>query len=99
MPTSTALPINVIYNPLKFVQQIELLTLTMIGSFASWRLMNVIYDNIYEPVVDHLVDCGGTDKYYLKIGRYYVQIGIVFKEIIKWIIIVIVLMLIYNIIN
>jgi len=92
-----SLSANIIYNPIEFVQEIELFTVAMIGSFASWRLMNIIYDNIYEPIVDVMIDGEKTDKYYAIIGRYNIQIGIVVKEIIKWIIMIIFLMLLYNI--
>lgn len=85
-----------VYNPIEFIQKIELFTLTMIGSFASWRLLNVIYDNIYEPIIDGIVDKGDHDKYYTQIGNYYIPIGIVVKEFIKWIIIIIFLMMLYN---
>lgn len=88
--------ITPIYNPIEFIQEVEVLTLTVIGSFASWRLLSVLYDNIYEPVIDEFVDGGETDKYYAKIGKYYVPIGVITKEFIKWFIIVVLLMLIYN---
>jgi len=88
---------NTIYDPIEFIDKIELLTITMIGTFATWRLLNVIFDNVYEPIIDNMVSDKKTDEYYTKIGRYYVQIGIVMKEFIKWIIMLIFLMLLFNI--
>uniref|UniRef100_A0A6C0CAZ3 Uncharacterized protein n=1 Tax=viral metagenome TaxID=1070528 RepID=A0A6C0CAZ3_9ZZZZ len=86
-----------IYDPIEFIDKIELITITMIGTFATWRLLNVIYDNIYEPIIDNIISEKKTDEYYTKIGRYYIQIGIVMKEFIKWVVMLIFLMLIFNI--
>jgi len=85
-----------IYNPIEFVERIEVITITVFGSFATWRLLNIIYDNIYEPVIDGIIDTNATDKYYAKIGHHYVPAGLIMKEFIKWIIIIILLMLLYN---
>ena len=88
---------STIYDPIEFIDKIELVTITMIGTFATWRLLNVVFDNIYEPIIDNMISEKKTDEYYAKIGRYYIQIGIVMKEFIKWVIMLIFLMLIFNI--
>lgn len=84
------------YDPVEFIRTVELFTIAMLGSFVTWKFLNAMYDNIYEPTIDILVDSEESEKYYIKIGKYYIQIGIIFKELIKWIIIIIILMLIYN---
>ena len=86
-----------IYDPFEFISKIELLTIAMLGSFITFKLLNSIYDNMYEPTIDMIVNSEKTDKYYVKIGKYYVQPAMIFKEFIKWIIFIIFLMLVYNI--
>jgi large-conductance mechanosensitive channel len=87
-----------IYDPVQFVGQLKVFTFVIIASFVTWKFFNAIYDNLYEPLVDVIIDSDETDKYYIKIGKYYVQTGLIFKEAIKWIIIIIALMMIYNMI-
>lgn len=86
-----------IYDPLEFMNKIGILTVTIIGSFITWKFLNALYDNIYEPSIDMIINSEKTDMYYVKIGKYYVQIGMIFKEFIKWIILIIFLMIAYNI--
>ena len=88
-----------IYDPFKFIKEVELLTLAFVGSFITIKFLNAIYENVYEPITDIMFDSNKTEKYYLKIGNNYVQIGTIIKEIIKWVILVFILMIIYNIIN
>lgn len=85
------------YDPLEFIGEIELFTIAVLASFVTWKLLNAIYDNIYEPVIDVVIDSEHCSDYYVKIGKYYVQMGTVIKDIIKWIIIIIFLMILYNI--
>ena len=87
-----------IYDPFEFVGKIGILTLAIIGSFITMKLLNSLYETVYEPMIDIMVDSDKTDSYYIKIGKYYVQIGMVIKEFIKWILLVIVIMIIYNIV-
>lgn len=86
-----------IYDPLEFMNKIGILTVTIIGSFITWKFLNALYDNIYEPSIDMIINSEKTDMYYVKIGKYYVQIGMIFKEFIKWVILIIFLMIAYNI--
>lgn len=85
-----------IYDPVEFMSQAELFTVAMLGSFVTWKFLNALYDNLYEPAVDIVIDSKDTDKYYVKIGTHYVQIGMLIKEFIKWAILIIILMLLYN---
>ena len=86
-----------IYDPFAFIGKIEVITIAIIGSFITMKLLNSLYEGIYEPMVDVLVDSKKTDDYYVHIGNYYVNIGVIFKEFIKWFILLIILMIIYNI--
>jgi len=87
-----------IYNPLEFIGEIELLTIAIVGSFVTLKFLNAIYENIYEPTIDVLIDSEKTDQYYIKYGKYYIQIGMIIKEFIKWFFLIILLMVIYNIV-
>ena len=86
-----------IYDPVEFMSQAELFTIAMLGSFVTWKFLNALYDNVYEPAVDIVIDSTETDKYYVKIGKHYVQIGMLIKEFIKWLLLIIILMLLYNV--
>ncbi len=85
-----------IYDPFEFIGKIELFTIAIVGSFITMKLLNSLYENMYEPMIDVMVDSGKTDSYYVKIGNYYVQIGMIIKEFIKWFLLIIILMIIYN---
>lgn len=87
---------NPSYDPIEFISKVELLTIAIIGSFITMKFLNAIYENLYEPTMDHLLGSEKSDKYYVKIGSYYVQIGMVIKEFIKWFLLVLILMIIYN---
>ena len=87
-----------IYDPLEFIGKIELLTIAILGSFITMKFLNAMYDNIYEPVIDIMIDSEKPDKYYIKIGKYYIQAGLIMKEFIKWFLLIIILMIVYNII-
>uniref|UniRef100_A0A6C0LTC7 Uncharacterized protein n=1 Tax=viral metagenome TaxID=1070528 RepID=A0A6C0LTC7_9ZZZZ len=89
---------SLIYDPFKFIGQIELFTMTVLGSFVTWKLLNALYDNFYELIIDIIVESGESDKYFMKIGKHHVQIGVIYKEFIKWIFIIIILMFGYNVI-
>lgn len=85
-----------IYNPFQFISKVELFTIAIIGSFITMKFLNAIYENLYEPALDVVIDTEKSDKYYIKMGKYYVQAGMIIKEFIKWFILIILLMLIYN---
>ena len=90
---------STIYDPFEFIGKAELFTITMLGSFVTWKLINVMYDQFYVPVVDVVVDSKDCDEYVLKIGNNYVRIGVIINEFIKWAIIIIILMIVYNLIT
>ena len=87
-----------IYDPIQFVCKIQILTIAIIGSFITIKFLNSLYENIYEPVLDNIIGSNQNDNYYVKIGKYYVQIGMVIKEFIKWLFLIVVLMIVYNIV-
>ena len=86
-----------IYDPFEFIGKIGLLTIAIIGSFITMKFLNAVYESIYEPAIDVFMDTEKSDNYYIKIGKYYVQASMIIKEFIKWIILIIILMLIYNV--
>lgn len=88
-----------IYDPIKFVNKIELFTFAIIGSFITMKFLNAIYENIYEPAVDVVVNSDKCDHYYINIGKYYIQTSMIIKEFIKWIMLIIILMFVYNLIH
>ena len=90
---------SLIYDPFEFVGKIEILTVAIIGSFITIKFLNSIYENIYEPTIDNIIGSEQSDNYYIKIGKYYVQIGAIIKEFIKWLLLIVILMIIYNIIT
>lgn len=89
---------NQIYDPIEFISKIELFTIAIIGSFITMKFLNAMYENIYEPVLDVVIDSEKTDDYYIKIGKYYIQAGMIIKEFIKWVLLILILMIVYNII-
>ena len=57
-----------IYDPVKFLTKINIFTIAVLGSFITWKLLNCLYTNIYDPAIDVLIDSTETDKYYTRIG-------------------------------
>lgn len=86
-----------VYDPLEFIGKVEIFTIAIIGSFVTMKFLNAMYDNIYEPAIDIVIDSETSEKYYIKIGKYYIQIGTIIKEFIKWFLLIIILMIIYNV--
>jgi len=84
------------YDPVEFMKKIELLTIAIFGSFITIKFLNALYDHLYEPAVDVIIDSDKSDNYYIKIGKYYIQMGMIIKEFIKWFLLIILLMIIYN---
>ena len=89
---------KITYNPLKFATRAEIFTLTVIGSFVTIKLINSMYENIYEPAI---AMCMPTkdQQYFIKIGRTYLQINLIIEEFAKWIILIVILMLVFNFIT
>lgn len=86
-----------IYDPFEFIGKVGIITIAIIGSFITMKFLNSVYENFYEPAIDIALDSEKTDNYYIKIGKYYVQASVIIKEFIKWIILIIILMLVYNV--
>jgi hypothetical protein len=88
---------KVIYDPVEFVNETKIITLAIIGSFITFKLCDCLYTTLYDPIIDIIIDGKESDQYYLKLGKYHVSLHSVFKELIKWIIIIIFLMFLYNV--
>lgn len=84
------------YDPIKFITEFELITLTILVSFLVLKFLGSIYDNIYEPGFDMIVNSNKAEKYYLKINKYYIHGDVFIKEFIKWFIIIIIFIVLYN---
>lgn len=85
-----------VYNPLEFTSLVEVFTFTMIASFFSWKLLNSFHDNIFDPWIDEVIDDPDCEEYYILMGESKLKVGKLLKEIMKWIMIIIVLMIIHN---
>lgn len=85
------------YNPVKFTSSVNILTIAMVGGYISWRLMNALYEELYNPLMNSLIPNEECRKHFLKIKGHRVNVGIILKEFVKWLVLVIVLMIIYNI--
>jgi hypothetical protein len=88
-----------LYDPILFVSKIELVTITIVGSFITMKFINALYDNLYEPTIDLVVKSDYLDEYYIKIGKYYIQADTIVKEFIKWLALILILMILYNILQ
>lgn len=86
-----------IYDPLEFLKKINIFTIAVIGSFITWKLLNCLYLNVYEPAIDTLIESNHAERYYAIMGKYYINLDVILKEFIKWIIVVVILMFMYNI--
>lgn len=87
------------YDPLTFVSKVEIISFAVLGSFVTYRFFNSLYDNLYEPTLDNVVKAKNTHKYYIKIGSSYIQVENIIKDTIKWLLIILILMILYNIIS
>lgn len=87
-----------IYDPVEFINKGNIFTLAIIGSFITFKLCNCLYTNLYEPFIDTVVENESANLYYVKIGKSHIHLDIIFKEFIKWIVVIIFLMVIYNIV-
>jgi len=87
------------YDPLSFVSKVEIISFAVLGSFVTYRFFNSLYDNLFDPSLDYVVHAKNTHKYYIKIGSSYVQIENIIKDTIKWLILILILMIIYNVVS
>lgn len=90
---------TITYDPIKFSKQFGLITVTVICAAVTIKLISVLYENLYEPITDSLIDSSTTDKYYYKLGDYYISPGPIIKAIIMWVVIIIIIMIVYNCYN
>lgn len=83
----------------KLNKQLKLLVITVIGSFITLKLLNALYDYLYEPVIGTMIHNNGADKYYFVIGDYYVQASQLVEIVIRYFVFIIILLLLYNIVK
>lgn len=88
-----------VYDPLEYVKNYELLTFVSVGSFVTWKLLNVMYEQLYEPIIDIVIPKSFCEKHIIKIKNNKIQVGYIYKEIIKWLVLIILLMILHNIIS
>lgn len=79
--------------------KVELFTITLVCSFITLKLLNALYDSLYEPVIDSVVQSGNAKRYVLKIGNHYIPADGLVQEIIKWAILLLVVIVIYNVLR
>ena len=85
-----------VYDPVVFVSKVKIFSLAVVGSFVTMKLINSLYDCLYEPVINNWIKPTYSENYYLPIGRDMVKIDSLVKDILKWLILIIILMIIYN---
>ena len=86
-----------IYSPFKFTRELEIISIAVIASFVTMKLLNGLYEHVYEPVITRCIMKNDTKKYYLIINDTYFKLGNIVEEISKWVIIILLLMIVYNI--
>ena len=87
------------YDPINFMKGVKIFTIATLAGFATWKLSNTLYDHLYEPAINVAMDSDHTDKYYIKIGNEYKPIGMIVRDVFKWIFVIIILMIIYNVLS
>lgn len=83
---------------LGFFKQFEILTLATIASLVTFKMLSNIYDDVYVPIIHSCVPnshCGQT----IYIGNVPIKYGIVLREILKWLIMIIIIAFIYKILK
>jgi len=85
-----------IYDPVKFFGHIDLITVSILGSFVTYKFITSVYEYLYEPVFDVFVDTRTTENYYLKLKNNYIKMASIVKAFVLWIFSIIILMIVYN---
>lgn len=88
-----------IYDPIEYVQNYELLTFFTIGSFITWKFLNVLYERVYEPIINSVIPDSTCEKHYVLLKENKIKIGYVYRELVKWITLIFLLMILHNIIT
>jgi len=86
-------------NPFKFTSNFELLTFTVVGAFITWKFINALYEDLYEPIMDYIMPDTKCQKNDIVIKKIKFKVGFIIKEIIKWFILILILMVVHNIIH
>ncbi len=84
-----------ITNIFRFSSELEFLTIATIAGIISVKFVNKLYEELYEPMLHTII----PDDYCLKIyhvGKVPIRYGILMREFIKWVLLIIMLMLIHN---
>ncbi len=79
---------------LKFSSELQIITIGTIAGIISFKFVSRIYEELYEPIIHSFI----PDEYCLKIssnGPFSIKYGIIIREFIKWIILIILLILIH----
>jgi len=87
-----------IYDPIEYIQNYELLTFVTVGSFVTWKLLNVLYEDVYEPILNNAIPNSTCEKHYVFLHDNKIKVGYIYREIIKWIVLIILIMILHNII-
>lgn len=85
-----------VHDPFHYISKTEMFTVVVLTSFISWKFLNVLYEQVYQPTIEGLIDTYDAKNYYINIGPNGIPIGKFILEFIKWLILIIVLMVIYN---
>ena len=90
--------VKLVYDPFEFVHGIEIFTITMVASFATWKMLNNLYEHMYEPTIEYFLPDEKCNQYQIRMGKYSVRVGFIYREFVKWLLIIMVLMIIHNLV-
>jgi len=82
-------------NIFQFSSELEFFTIATIAGIISFKFINKIYEELYDPIITSIIpDDSCMQTYY--IGNVPVRYGVIMREFIKWILLIMLLMLLYN---
>ena len=84
-----------IQNIFKTLNDLEFLSIATIGGVVTFKFITNLYDEIYTPLIDHFIPTTNCSHIYY-IGKIPIRCGIVVRDIIKWIVIIMLLIIIYH---
>lgn len=78
--------------------ELKFLTLATIAGIVTFKFLGRLYDEVYDPIMHSIIpDEYCTQIYY--IGNVPVRPGYAMREFVKWLVLVIIIMFIYNLIK
>jgi hypothetical protein len=86
---------KLITNPFLFSNELGFLTLASIGGFTTFKFMNKLYEELYEPIIVYMLP-DNKCKQELNISDLNIRIGILMRDFVKWFVIILIIMLIYH---